>query len=459
MRKKIFSLFLVFVLSLSLVIIPAGAVLPIAFAQAALASYVASTGYKMWIDNGTGRSLLGLASDLYDLYLQTHPEAMTLGLLLEGNFIYPDNQGNIVLSKTAADTFQGFCNWIRTEYSVEVGGSAVTVLHGVGVVQWPFQESGSVTAYKTIDPYIFVNTILFEEGFRFKQNSAYNDLLTFLNQHGNDLVIVSYPTYDSPYEGTAGFIAAYPVGTYDIPSNLRIPAGSYLSFRGTISVTDNVHLYTLTRVIPNTSYSSVTYRYGRPLIGEQQFFNSANVLYQTSGGLAVSLAQSMLDKAYDIAEGYSLVIDVGAVGNTADDVIDAVAVGYDAATGAIPVSDAVVSDVVIDTPVQNFPDMDDLGLPQLGEALTRRFPFCIPWDLVATWDVLTHEPIPPTLTIDLIPSSLKSKIGVQSDTSFEFNLASPAFGTLLFLIRWGCIIGFCLSLERLTKRYIWTTGG
>ena len=58
--------------------------MPIGFVQSALASYVASAGYKLWNDNGTGQDILKSLSDLYDGPFLAFAES-SLGVNIEVN--------------------------------------------------------------------------------------------------------------------------------------------------------------------------------------------------------------------------------------------------------------------------------------------------------------------------------------------------------------------------------------
>lgn len=72
---------------------------------------------------------------------------------------------------------------------------------------------------------------------------------------------------------------------------------------------------------------------------------------------------------------------------------------------------SITAESVIDTPVQPYPDIDGLGLPELGAALVSRFPFCIPWDFVDTVRLLNAEPVAPDIAVDLFPLLSRVKLG------------------------------------------------
>lgn len=78
-----------------------------------------------------------------------------------------------------------------------------------------------------------------------------------------------------------------------------------------------------------------------------------------------------------------------------------------------------VGEAVVDPPAGEITDVDNLGLPALGQALTSRFPFSIPWDFFRAVQLLAAPAKAPYFEVD-------------------------------FMKR------FCLMLAGATKRLIWT---
>lgn len=49
----------------------------------------------------------------------------------------------------------------------------------------------------------------------------------------------------------------------------------------------------------------------------------------------------------------------------------------------------------------SYDDVDDLGLPSLGDALLDKFPFCLPSDIGRIMDIFTAERVTPYWEVDL----------------------------------------------------------
>lgn len=99
-------------------------------------------------------------------------------------------------------------------------------------------------------------------------------------------------------------------------------------------------------------------------------------------------------------------------------------------------------------------DVDELGLPSLGEALTRRFPFSIPWDIARGITLLAAPAKTPYFEVDLYAPISDLVGGWQGSTKLVLDFSQ--FESLGRLSRWTSTIGFCLFLASATKRFIWT---
>ena len=99
-------------------------------------------------------------------------------------------------------------------------------------------------------------------------------------------------------------------------------------------------------------------------------------------------------------------------------------------------------------------DVDDLGLPSLGDALTRRFPFSIPWDIARGITLLAAPAKAPYWEVDFLKPISGRVGGWQGSTKIVLDFSE--FEILGRLSRWTSTIGFCLFLASATKRFIWT---
>lgn len=108
----------------------------------------------------------------------------------------------------------------------------------------------------------------------------------------------------------------------------------------------------------------------------------------------------------------------------------------------------------IDPPAGEITDVDNLGLPALGAALTSRFPFSIPWDFFRAVQLLAAPAKAPYFEVDFMAPLADDVGGWQGDTTVVLDFAEYAI--IGQISRWTSTIGFCLMLAGATKRLIWT---
>lgn len=104
------------------------------------------------------------------------------------------------------------------------------------------------------------------------------------------------------------------------------------------------------------------------------------------------------------------------------------------------------SPVPTPAPTPVIEDIDDLGLPALGEALFTRFPFSLPRDILALFKILSAEPQTPKWSVDLTGEAL----GISSEFVIDFS----NFEMLGTICRWFSVISFALFLILITKGMI-----
>lgn len=102
-------------------------------------------------------------------------------------------------------------------------------------------------------------------------------------------------------------------------------------------------------------------------------------------------------------------------------------------------------------PSPEIEDIEDLGLPTLGEALFNKFPFSLPRDLKRIADILNAEPVAPFWEVDLF-APLADDIAFQGDTTLRIDLTE--YEVLGQISRWASVIGFCIMLIIITKGVI-----
>ncbi len=106
-------------------------------------------------------------------------------------------------------------------------------------------------------------------------------------------------------------------------------------------------------------------------------------------------------------------------------------------------------------PPAELPDVSTLGLPELGNALTSRFPFCIPWDVSKGISLLSAPAKTPYFEVDLLAPIADRVGGWEGSTKIVLDFSK--YEIIGKVSRWTSTIGFCLVLASATKRLIWTS--
>lgn len=172
-----------------------------------------------------------------------------------------------------------------------------------------------------------------------------------------------------------------------------------------------------------------------------------------SSCLSIDRAPSMSYIPEGIKEGEGIALDVGAAA-TMD--LDLVLQGVldDVIAGELTSTMEAAGEAVVDPPAEEIPDVDNLGLPALGAALTSRFPFSIPWDFFRAVQLLAAPAKAPYFEVDFMEPLADDVGGWQGDTTVILDFSEYAI--IGQISRWTSTIGFCLMLAGATKRLIWT---
>lgn len=189
---------------------------------------------------------------------------------------------------------------------------------------------------------------------------------------------------------------------------------------------------------------------------------NSNARYYFPIGDVISVDESLsLDVAETITipegltDNQSVALDVGATDSMSiqdilQGILDAILAG-DLAASAEIVDEAVEP---VDPPAGELPDVDGLGLPALGAALTSRFPFSIPWDVYKGVTLLAAPPKAPYFEVDFMAPIADRVGGWQGSTKIVLDFSE--YEIIGQVCRWTSTIGFCLMLATGTKRLIWT---
>ena len=179
----------------------------------------------------------------------------------------------------------------------------------------------------------------------------------------------------------------------------------------------------------------------------------SNLLHDTD--LSIDRAPSMSYIPDELAAEQGIALDVGAAA-TMD--LDLVCQGVldDVLAGTLESTMAAAEEKVepIDPPAGEITDVDDLGLPALGQALTSRFPFSIPWDFFRAVQLLAAPAKAPYFEVDFMEPLADEVGGWKGSTKVVLDFSEYAI--IGQISRWTSTIGFCLMLAGATKRLIWT---
>lgn len=91
---------------------------------------------------------------------------------------------------------------------------------------------------------------------------------------------------------------------------------------------------------------------------------------------------------------------------------------------------------------------DDMSVPQLPTTITEKFPFCVPFDLIALAKTFSAEPVAPKVTIPVVFESM------HYSHDFVFDFSSDNWDKVAAVIRWGTLIFFILGLTLVTRKLI-----
>lgn len=482
MKKRLIAALMAIATGLGLSVPFAYAVTPAdPLIASALYSFVLSAGIKLWRDggiDGTEEFVDDMKSLWADFASDTNSDSWSV--MGQGVSV---GIGNFLLDHDAAQSYQSFANWLATKVSTPGTTSVVKSNGGTGVTgnlyTLPDTELSEMTTYGY--------------GVWSVPISTGSDTLTYRNSTDEFRLYVtgfSSPVYMIPVlanQGQIGFIFVSLQSFNMIRDQRKLNAeefasptvySSYQAVLNQVSRPNNGNQFRFyySSMSVNTNYYSVSgdipYNYvdsnsaiGHPSGMGYVVLAGDKVQGASVGDIFGRVGRTVLDLVSDLADEQGLAVSIGAGANAEEEDLTAAVVSDYAGMSDVSIPGAIAMPIPIEGVSELYPqpssavDVDSLGLPDLGKALTTRFPFCIPWDVVYLYQSLNATPQRPVIEIDLFPDSFKQKVGITSDTSFTFDLGDERFSLVLKVVRWSCLVGFVLSLAFATKRLIWTTGG
>lgn len=188
----------------------------------------------------------------------------------------------------------------------------------------------------------------------------------------------------------------------------------------------------------------------------KEFYGDTSISVEgtVDGSVSLNPATAIdVPDASTMADDEALEIGVGAAAGVALDVLlkqilDAILAGNLSATQEITKAEE-------QTKPGEITDVDELGLPALGAALTTRFPFSIPWDFVGAVNLLASPPKAPRWEVDLL-APIEERYGAfPGETKIIIDMSDyPLVGQIS---RWFTTLMFGWGLIMATKKLIWTT--
>ena len=103
-------------------------------------------------------------------------------------------------------------------------------------------------------------------------------------------------------------------------------------------------------------------------------------------------------------------------------------------------------------PGEDIPTEYDYDTPNKRALYQLKFPFSLPWDIKAVFQLLNAPAKAPYFEIDIVPAGLKDKIGITGETEFVFDMED--FELIGQVSRFFSFIGFCLTLIYITRNII-----
>lgn len=344
--------------------------------------------------------------------------------------------GKLVMGRPLTEEFMGFAQWVAGKYAANVGMNAVFAERQFYLSNGELIVYGLVSSNSMFAP-VFVPSeatlFSFDKMYEFSFGSKFG----VFKENGKlffEVFNASRPSFSGRIEIT----------TKDSLEAFLSASGYYLAYW------------------PSSNFSAT--RFGlMPVASCGSSFVSLSYSLATDNGylLAPSVNESLsIDRAPSmsyIPEGIEaeqgIALDVGAAA-TMD--LDMVLQGVldDVLAGTLTSTMEAAGEEVVDPPAEELPDVDELGLPALGAALTSRFPFSIPWDFFRAVKLVAAPAKAPRFEVDFM-APIEHRVGQwQGDTTIVLDFSEYAI--IGQISRWTSTIGFCLMLAGATKRLIWT---
>lgn len=399
--------------------------LTIGSVAALAASYLCACGLPLVTQGMDRDALVSSVQRLIQEFLDTELGGITIQDWLGNVWDLAVIAGKLIMGRPLTEEFVGFAQWVAGKYAVQVGENAVYDRSGYFFSTGERLEGGTSFRY-ALSPCL--DTV---SRFYVGQTYELNGHSVLFTQEGNWLVDGEV-IRDGLTMSNVSFVAFYP-STKD-SSFHTIYDDSWVNL---IGWKENAQ-----------GWGDNLFITASPSYSLKILFGSA-----TSESLGIDRAESMSYIPEGIEAEQGIALDVGAAA-TMD--LDLVLQGVldDVLAGELTSTMEVAGEAVVDPPADEITDVDNLGLPALGAALTSRFPFSIPWDFFRAVQLLAAPAKAPYFEVDFMEPLADDVGGWQGDTTVILDFSEYAI--IGQISRWTSTIGFCLMLAGATKRLIWT---
>lgn len=410
-------------------------------AVAVVCAYFCACGLKFVVSGVQEAGLTDFVSRLFGEYAvatnmslvpgpDDDPNLPPLLLWLGPNFVTRSPIGQLLLTRAVVMKLVDFAQWVAQQYGTQVGPNVIYSGEALSLEVNGILQSFSLTSYA-------------------KNSAGRNQIVALgtvipVGSSASDPVILRVPgTNNSFYTYWSGvnFVIGFSSGNSSV-SHMSFPSsdGKYIRY----------HADTLTFTVNENGALTVG---AYDTFWNEYFFNvSFDVSYGESS-LSIDRAPSMSYIPDDIAADQGIALDVGAAA-TMD--LDLVLGGVldDVLAGTLDSTMTAAGEAVVTPPAGEITDVDNLGLPALGAALTSRFPFSIPWDFFRAVQLLAAPAKAPYFEVDFM-EPIEYRVG-QWQGSTKIVLDFSEYAIIGQVSRWTSTIGFCLTLAVWTKRLVWT---
>lgn len=373
-------------------------------------AYMCACGLPLVAQGMDMDGLISSAQRLIQEYLDTELGGITIRDWLGNVWDVVAVAGKIVMGRPITEEFTNFAQWVAEKYATQAGENVVYSDYTV-----PLADGGTfyLSWYKA-------------------------------NPNDNTIGTVVAPD-DLPILFASGYYLEY---VDDEIFTLFSPSGS-----------------SLMRLKSSPAYVCIGFDYsknvicfmnrsGTPLSWLSVVHTEAFLAGSSLVDLSVNRDEELVYIPPEITVDQGIALDVGAV-ETMD--LDLVLQGVldDVLAGELISTMKVAEEGTEDPPAEEeITDVDNLGLPALGAALTSRFPFSIPWDFFRAVKLLEAPAKTPYFEVDFMEPLADDVGGWNGSTTVVLDFSEYAI--IGQISRWTSTIGFCLMLVGATKRLIWT---